>query len=126
MKDLSNINRIHKIRKPIWNRIRSFKYISVPLFLLRPTTENYEIPTRKNFRLTKYPREKISDPQNTHEKNFGTNEKKFLNPGNTHKKKFWTHKIPTKKILEPRNTKENKFWTNEIPTRKNFGPTKYS
>ena len=79
MKDLSNINKIHKIRKTIWNRTRSFRYISVPLFLLRQTTENYEIPTRKNFEPTKYPREKIFDARNTHEK------------------KFVTHKIPTRK-----------------------------
>ena len=54
--------------KSIWNRIRSLKYISMPLFLMRPTTENYEItnerkfwtheiPSRKNFGPTKYPRE---------------------------------------------------------------------
>ena len=35
------------------------------------TTENYEIPTRKNLGPTKYPRENILDPRNTHEKNFG-------------------------------------------------------
>ena len=35
---------------------------------------NHEIPTRKNFRPTKYPREKILDPRNTHEKNFRTHE----------------------------------------------------
>ena len=31
---------------------------------------NHEILTRKNFRLTKYPREKIWVPQNTHQKIF--------------------------------------------------------
>ena len=39
----------------------------------------HEIPTRKNFRPTKYPWEKMWDPRNTHEK------------------KFSTHKIPTRK-----------------------------
>ena len=45
---------------------------------MRPTTENYEItrerkfctheiPTREYFVPTKYPREKILDPRNTHE-----------------------------------------------------------
>ena len=80
----------------------------MPLFLMRPTTENYkithkrkfrthEISTRKNLEPTKYPREKILDPRNTHEK------------------KLWTHKIPTRKYfgpmkylreknLDPRNT----------------------
>ena len=67
------------------------------LFLMRPTTESYEItyerkfwtleiPTRRNLGPTKYPREKVLDPRNTHEK---------------------------------------KLWTHEIPTRKYFGPTKY-
>ena len=48
------------------------------LFLMRPTTENYEIthtrkfwthktPTRKNLGPTKYPRQKIFDPRNTDE-----------------------------------------------------------
>ena len=73
----------------IWNRIRSLRYISMPLFLMRLTTENYEfthrrefwtheIPTRKYFRLSKYPRENIFYPRNTHEK------------------KVLTHEIPTK------------------------------
>ena len=57
--------------KSIWNRIRSLRYISIALFLMRSTTENYEIPTRKNLGPTKYPRENILDPRNTHEKNFG-------------------------------------------------------
>ena len=46
----------------------------MPLFLMRPTTGNYEfthkskfwtqeIPTRKYFGPTKYPREKILDPR---------------------------------------------------------------
>ena len=59
------------------------------LFLMRPTTENYEITNerkfwiykilmrknlgpakyhmKKNFEPTKYPREKVLDPRNTHE-----------------------------------------------------------
>ena len=84
----------------------SFTYISVALFLMRPTTENYkitherkfwshkkkfrgqEIPTgkyfgptsylkKKNLGPTKYPRENTWDPRNTHEKIL------------------WTHNIPT-------------------------------
>ena len=55
----------------------------MPLFLMRPTIENYEItnerkcwtheiPTRKNLGPTKYSREKILNPRNTHEKEIGT------------------------------------------------------
>ena len=93
--------------KLIWNRIRSFWYISVHVLL-----RNY--PRLKILN----PREKISGPRNTHEK------------------KNWTHKISTRKntkstkypqenILEPRNTHEKKFGTPEISTRKYFGSTKY-
>ena len=53
----------------------------MPLFLMQPTTENYEItherkfwtheiPTRKNLGPTKYPKEKIWDSPNTHGKKF--------------------------------------------------------
>ena len=62
----------------------------MPLFLMRPTTEIYEIPhTRENFVPTKYPRQKTLDSRNTHKK-------KFVTPQNTHEKKFGTHEIPTK------------------------------
>ena len=55
----------------------------MPLFLIRPTTENdeitherkfwtHEIPTRKNLGPAKYPRGKTLDPRNTHEKKFVT------------------------------------------------------
>ena len=55
----------------------------------------------------KYQREKISDPQNTHEK------------------KSWTHKIPTRKNFEPmKYPHDNKFWIHNIPTRKSLGPSK--
>ena len=82
--------------KSIWKRIRSFRCISVPLFLMRSTTENHEIaqegkfwtrekkfraqeiPTRKIFGLTKYLQGNILDPRNTHEKII------------------WTHEIATK------------------------------
>ena len=54
----------------------------------------------------KKPREKIVDPQNTHEKKTDTHEtptrkifgptkyprEKFPDPQNTHEKNFWTHK----------------------------------
>ena len=54
----------------------------------------------------KKPREKIVDPQNTHEK------------------KTETHETPTRKIFGPTNTHEKSFRTHKIPTRKIFGPTK--
>ena len=41
--------------------------------------------TRKNLRPTKYPREKVWDLGNTHEKKIGT-----------HEKKFEVHEIPTR------------------------------
>ena len=77
----------------------------MPLFLIRPTTENdeitherkfwtHEIPTRKNLGPAKYPRGKTLDPRNTHEK-------KICDPLNTHQKIFWTHEIPMRKIFGP-------------------------
>ena len=59
------------------------------------------------MRPTKYPREKIWDPRNTHEKRFGT------------------HEILTRKNWDSRNTLDKKFGTHEIPTKKNLEPTKY-
>ena len=67
-----------QLLKSSWNRIRSLRCISMPLFLMPSTTKNYEItherkfwtqeiPTRKNLKLTKYPRENILDPRNSHE-----------------------------------------------------------
>ena len=64
----------------------------MPLFSCRqqlkitklPVGENLgpkKIPTRKCFRLMKYTRQKVLDPQNTYEK------------------KFETHEIPTRKNL---------------------------
>ena len=61
---------------------------------------------RKTLGPTKYPREKVLDQRNNHEK------------------KLWTHEIPTRKnliptkyprenILDPRNTHEKNFRTHE-------------
>ena len=44
----------------------------------------HEIPTRKNFRPTKYPQEKNFEPTKYPRENI-------LDPRNTHEKKFWTH-----------------------------------
>ena len=52
----------------------------MPLLLMRPTTENYEIT----------PPEKILDPRNTHEKKSWTHKIPT-------RKKLWTHEIPTRK-----------------------------
>ena len=77
MKHLSNISRIH-------NCLNQFgtEYEVWDIFLLHFFSCGQQLKT------TKYPREKIWDPQNTHEKIF------------------WTHEIPTKKILDPWNTYE--------------------
>ena len=75
-----------------------------------------EIFTRKNFAPTKYPRGKMLDPRNTHEKKFCSHEQeKPLDPRNTHEKKFRTHEILSRK----------KFRTHEILMRKSFRPTKH-
>ena len=63
--------------------------------------------TRKFFKPTKYPREKILDLRNIHEK-------KKLDTRNTHEKKIGPAKYPREKI-----------WTHEIHTIKIFEPTKY-
>ena len=55
----------------------------------------HEIPKRKSFAPTKYPRKNIFSPRNIHEENFG---------------------------LVHVDVKI--FWTQEVPKRKNFGPTK--
>ena len=55
-----------------------------------------EVPMRKNFGPTKYPREKILDTQITQEK------------------KFWTYKIPTRKNFGP-----TKYTRKKILNRKN-------
>ena len=101
----------------------------MPLFLMRPATENYEIlkifgekfwtheiPTRRNLESTrknpgptKHPGEKNLDSRNTHEKKFETRKiptRKNLGPT----------KYPSENILNPRNTPEKKFLTHEIPT----------
>ena len=57
------------------------------------------MPTRKNFGPTKYPQEKISDPQNTHEKKFRTHKIPT-------RKNFGLTKYPQEKISDPRNTQE--------------------
>ena len=73
----------------------------------------------RNFRNTKYPREKILDPRNTHEEKFCTHE---ILMG----KKIWAHEIPTKINFGPTKwqKKKKKDWTQEITTRKIFGPQK--
>ena len=77
-----------------------------------------KIPTRKIFCPAKYPREKISDPQNTHDK-------KILDHQILTRKKFCPTKYLQEKISDAKIPCQNKFLTQEIATRKNFGPTKY-
>ena len=80
----------------------------MPIFLMRPKTENYEITherkfwthkisTRKSLGPTKHPREKKLDTQNTHMKKIETHEIPT-------RKNFEPTKYPREKILNPRNT----------------------
>ena len=73
---------------------------------------------RKKIGPTNNPQEKISDPRNNQDKNFGPTKHPYL-------KKFWTHEIiptrkkigrtkyPEEKISDPRNTQAKKFWSHE-------------
>ena len=73
---------------------------------------NHEIPTRKNFEHTKYPREKFFDPRNIHEKIVRPTiypRGKILDPRNTHAKNFSTYEILTRKILDSQNTHGKKM-----------------
>lgn len=56
---------------------------------------------------TKYPWEKVNDPQNNH------------------KKKFMSHKITTRKKMVPQNTHEKNLEPMKHPLEK-LGPTKYT
>ena len=92
-----------QLLKSIWNRIRSLRYISMSLFLMRPATENHEIvhqrkfwTTKKNLGPTKYPREKMCYLQNTHKEKFRTHEI-------PKRKYFELTKYSREKILDPRN-----------------------
>ena len=87
----------------IWKRMRIFIHIYVLLFLMRPTTENYEITHERKFWI--------------HEKKFWTREiptKKISDLQNTQEKKSWTNEIWTRKNWDPRNTHEKIFWTHKI------------
>ena len=90
------------------------------LFILIPVLYIHEVTT-------KYSREKIVHPRNTHEKKFWTHK-------NTHEKKFGPTKHPREKTLDPQNTHEKKFgptkykkkfWTHDIPTRQILYPRRH-
>ena len=78
------------------------------LFLMRPTTENYEINHERKFWFHEIPRRK----------KFGLHE--MLT-----RKNVGPTKYPREKIWNPRNTYEKIFRTRKIPTWKNFQPMKY-
>ena len=83
------------------------RYFSMPLFLMPPTTENYEI---------------------THKIKFWTHEiptRKNLGPMKYPLIKSWTHERPTRKKLEPAKYPREKLWNPRIHKRKNFGSTKH-
>ena len=104
----------------------------MPLFLMRPTTENYEINherkfgsmkylREKNLGCTKRSRERTLDPQNTLGKKFGTHEiptRKYLEPA----------KYPREKIFNPRNTHEGTMarWHQTHETHDGTRPTNFS
>ena len=102
----------------------------------------HKILLRKNVGPTKYPKEKLLEVGNihnkncwiteisTHKKNIGlrkyplekivnpqnTHKKKMLDQRTTHKKKWWTHEIPTRKILDSGNTCEDTMtWNQQNP-----------
>ena len=109
--------------KSIGNRLRSFRFISVPLSVMRPTTENYKITNeikfetmRKKFGPTKYPPEKILEPGNTHE----IPTRKNLGPTKYPREKILVYEIPTRKIQDPRNTHEKIFGPMKYPRRHDY------
>ena len=93
----------------------------MPLFLMRPTTENYEITHERKFWTHKIPmRKNLGPKKHPCEKN--------LNTPKIHVKKFGIHEIPTRRyfrptksplenILDLQTTHEKKFWTHEISTK---------
>ena len=141
MKHFSNINKWQSIveidlEKNAWFEMH-FCISFLSLLLMQTATENlwmmksisrkldpltthekkfptYEIPTRKRFRLTKYSREKISDPSNTLRKKFQTHEYP--------QEKFVAHKIPTRKKFRPTKYLQEKISDPQIPTRKISDP----
>ena len=122
MKYLLNINRTDNcwnqfgIECAVWNVFMFFYFLS--LFLMQPTTENIwtkKLATRKKNGPTKYPRENILDPRNTHDKNIWTHEIPM-------RKIFEPTKYPSEKNWDPRNTQEKKFQAYELPARNTFGP----
>ena len=133
MKHFFNINN-WQLLKSIYKRIRGLRCIflfcfchsfslsqQLKIFESRNQPQEkkwtHEILTRKNFRPTKYPQEKISDPRIPTRK-FWTHEiptRKNFGPMNTHEKNSGPTKFPREKNLDPRNTHEKKFWTHEIP-----------
>ena len=56
----------------------------------------------KTFGPTKHPQEKLSNPQNTHKKNFRTHEAPA-------RKTFESTKCTQEKLLDPRNTYKKTF-----------------
>ena len=71
----------------------------MPLFSCGQQLKITKIPTRENFGPTKYPREKILDPQNTHEEQIWTYETPT-------RKNLRTTKYPRENILDTQNTHE--------------------
>ena len=70
----------------------------------QPTIKKFEPPNTQELP-TNYPREKISNPRNTHKEDFGLTKypkEKILDPRNTQEKNVRPTKNPREKILNPR------------------------
>ena len=74
----------------------------------------------------KYPKEKLSNSQNTHKKKSRIRKmptrKNFCNYEILRRKNF----KPTEELQTHKKAKGEKFCSYKIPTRKNFKPTKYA
>ena len=104
----------------IWNRIRSLRYFSMLLFLMRLTTENTRITHEKKFGTHEIPRRKILGPTKyPGEKNLGPT--KY--PG---EKNLGPTKYPLEKMWDPRNTQEKKIWDPRNIHEKTFETHKIS
>ena len=88
-----------------------------------------EIPTRKNFEPTKYPREKISDPQIPTMKNLGPTKysrENILGPQNTHQKNIWTDEgmmHDGTMVRDPQNSANSNKTMSFMPKLKRSGPS---
>ena len=128
--------------KPIWNRIRGLRRISVILFsvTLSLAATNWKSLNHKICYQKKWPHEKAARKKNLHpcyihEKKIRTTNKpreKVSRPWNLLEKEFWTYGIPMRINFDPQNIQEKNFLTSKYPQRhhetrpaRTRGPTKF-